>query len=673
MAPPNKRQRHLKHLQELKRLDREAVAVTSELTDSPEEISVVDDFFFEGLMERDTNLIEKRLEDLIKWKPEAGSQLRNYYSKDSRTTIYRRNLEKKKNSEIMAGSKTIDMYFSKSQFTNPTEAQDHSGSSKMDQIAKAIAKLESLHLESNSIRANNCLKSCSQFDRLRLLAVLRFLRMTIIDPKSRVTSSEQISGVLFGKEGPSYRARTVRDWSDSFVKHSELPRLSQGKFQKTKSLIDDEDVQSVCVSYIRSLKAGQIDSRSFMKWINENLETECALEYNVTVSERTARNWLFKLNLHYEEYRQGSTYVDGHERPDVVRYRNNFVVEFESWQRRMETYTGDDMEVVISPDLNDGEARVVLVTQDECIFQAHDGKKKIWQEQDRKKIRPKGEGASIMVSAFLCPCHGMLRLSLEMASDHPDISPDSTHIMFPGANRDGYFTCEDLAQQTNNMLRIFEILHPGCIALVAYDNSANHHAMAADALLANRLNLKDGGKNTACTRPGWFIGPDGTKVLQRMQTAEGKQKGCHTILQERNLFVNGMQLKECREVLSRQPDFQEQKPMLEEAVRSMGHEIIFYPKFHPEFNFIEMFWGACKAYARKRCDYSWAGLKSVVPEALESVSLPTIRRFARKSDRYIDAYREKDGGLRLTPAQVEHAVNKYKSHRTIPLSIMKDL
>jgi hypothetical protein len=126
--------------------------------------------------------------------------------------------------------------------------------------------------------------------------------------------------------------------------------------------------------------------------------------------------------------------------------------------------------------------------------------------------------------------------------------------------------------------------------------------MAGDALLANRLNLKDDGKNTNCTRPGWFIAPDSSKVVQHLQTIEGKQKGCCTILQKFSLFVLGMKLAECRSVLPRQPDFQEQKPLLEE--RSMGHEIIFYPKSHPEFNFIEMFWGACEAFARKRCDYS---------------------------------------------------------------------
>jgi len=51
-----------------------------------------------------------------------------------------------------------------------------------------------------------------------------------------------------------------------------------------------------------------------------------------------------------------------------------------------------------------------------------------------------------------------------------------------------------------------------------------------------------------------------------------------------------------------------------------------------------------------------------MPNALSSVSLPTIRKFARKSERYIDAYRDKDS-IRLTAAQVEHAVRKYKSSR----------
>ena len=34
------------------------------------------------------------------------------------------------------------------------------------------------------------------------------------------------------------------------------------------------------------------------------------------------------------------------------------------------------------------------------------------------------------------------------------------------------------------------------------------------------------------------------------------------------------------------------KPLLQEVIESMDHRIIFYPKFHPELNFIERIIGA---------------------------------------------------------------------------------
>lgn len=104
-----------------------------------------------------------------------------------------------------------------------------------------------------------------------------------------------------------------------------------------------------------------------------------------------------------------------------------------------------------------------------------------------------------------------------------------------------------------------------------------------------------------------------------------------------------------------------QRPLVREVIENRGHKVIFYPKFHCELNFIEMFWGAAKRYTRNNCDYSFKGLEKIVPEALNSISLETIRCFARKTWRFMDAYRKG-----LTGIEALYAVKKYRSHRRIP-------
>jgi transposase len=47
-----------------------------------------------------------------------------------------------------------------------------------------------------------------------------------------------------------------------------------------------------------------------------------------------------------------------------------------------------------------------------------------------------------------------------------------------------------------------------------------------------------------------------------------------------------------------EPDFQAQKSMLEEHCAKQGYEVIFFPKFHLELNFIEQCWGYAKRVYR---------------------------------------------------------------------------
>jgi len=189
--------------------------------------------------------------------------------------------------------------------------------------------------------------------------------------------------------------------------------------------------------------------------------------------------------------------------------------------------------------------------------------------------------------------------------------------------------------------------------------------MADDALNVNKLSLHDGNKSTAKAfmRDGSFENASGDILVQPMVKANGEHKGIKTILLERGLWRTGLKLNAARKLLSEQPDFVAQKNMswLQEVGVEGGHIVQFFPKFHPEFNFIERYWGAAKRYAREHCDYSFAGLQEIVPKALDSVSLMTIRRLHNHCWRYIEAYHH--GAL--APHQVEWAMKKYSSHRRL--------
>ena len=54
--------------------------------------------------------------------------------------------------------------------------------------------------------------------------------------------------------------------------------------------------------------------------------------------------------------------------------------------------------------------------------------------------------------------------------------------------------------------------------------------------------------------------------------------------------------KDCcmQRVLSLQPDFRAEKPLLQLVIEKAGHKCFFLPKFHCELNPIEMVWGQAK-------------------------------------------------------------------------------
>ena len=654
-----------------------------EKTGSPSSDSGSDsEVLLSGDVGEDVDLVNNPIPVLI-WKPGAGSHLRSTYTGNSRTTKWRQDAAKRQRIESMKGYRKISDFFQ----TEPKQGTLLPGDSDAEvgvisavndqqilSIEEAIERLvEKIQVTPNAVVQRRD-GHTSKWNLIRFLSIRRYLTC-LQDAQQKQRSSEEIAAVLFPGRSACYFGKQIRKWSLHFMQTGELPEHQQGKFVKKKSLIHDEDVQAILRAFVRSEPQVSLTSSRLASWISENLHLKLGLEGPVFISSRAAQRWLNIIGLRFGRFAKG-LYNDGHERDDVVRYRHSFLDRMLCYDKRMIIFCGDFMEKKISPDLEEGSKPLILVTHDESCFSANDGRNFCWLDDDNRQIRPKGNGRTIMVSAFLCECHGLLKLPSELQQKFPDVPHDSTVIIKPGINNDGYWKNADLISQVKEKaIPIFKILHPNCDGLFVFDNSQNHHAKAPDALSVSKMNLKDGGANQRLMRNGWLMSAEGMIIQQTMVLDDGKtSKGLQRVLSERGLWDPLLSVKDARELLAKQPDFSNQREWLQETVIEAGCMIDYYPKYHCEFNFIEMFWGAAKAWYRAHCTFNFRDLVELVPQALDSVSITKIRKFARKTYRYMDAYRVRDSnGNSLDSRQIDYAVKKFRGHRTIPIRILESL
>jgi len=241
---------------------------------------------------------------------------------------------------------------------------------------------------------------------------------------------------------------------------------------------------------------------------------------------------------------------------------------------------------------------------------------------------------------------------------------------------------------SDKIIPAFETIHgAGYQALFLIDNSQGHSAYAEDALrVSSRMNVNPGGKQ-ARMRHGWYVCANGNQISQAMvyppdhPNFPNEPKGIKAVLMECGLWQGGLHGKchsKCnadataccnKRILESQPDFQVQKPLVQEIIETAGHTCLFLPKFHCELNFIKYFWGSVKRYLRDHADGSFDMLKANLPQALAAVQLCTIRLWEQRTHRWVEAYRS---GLATKEAQNhirEFSSTKYKSHRRVPEAV----
>jgi hypothetical protein len=298
----------------------------------------------------------------------------------------------------------------------------------------------------------------------------------------------------------------------------------------------------------------------------------------------------------------------------------------ELMEQEEETKELDDMELP-AQEVHEFEFDIKFV-HDESIGRAKDTGKTYWVEKNRNStLLPKSDGAGLMVSAFASPHVGWLQYSdaswAEAIQQHPEwVAKEdkyrySWHVFEYGKHRQGYWKTPNMIRQSDHVINMLRVMHPKARGIFFFDVSSNHAAKSRDALNAARMNVNEGGAQPLM-REGWFI-KNGERVTQKMHQ-DGVAKGLKKVLEERGLLKEGMLKADMIKVLEQQPDFKEQKPMLQEWIERRGHVCIFFPKFHPELSFIEMVWSSWKRLLRRRCDYTMEGLRKNVVQCREGHS-----------------------------------------------------
>lgn len=125
-----------------------------------------------------------------------------------------------------------------------------------------------------------------------------------------------------------------------------------------------------------------------------------------------ACKWLCACGFRYRGKKK-HIYFDGHEREDVIAYRQDEYCPQMLLLRDMVMirYEGEDMDVEVWGELlkNPGQIKHVLVVHDEVLFHSKDNATMVWTHDENGRPIFKGKGDSVMVSGFASECVGFMR------------------------------------------------------------------------------------------------------------------------------------------------------------------------------------------------------------------------------------------------------------------------
>ncbi|KAF7350762.1 hypothetical protein MSAN_01637300 [Mycena sanguinolenta] len=248
----------------------------------------------------------------------------------------------------------------------------------------------------------------------RLELMISFLRLYASGGCTEWAKSADIIAKSAGKG--SWLSRRIREWAVDFIRDEEnLPTAEYGKMNA--SILEDEDLAQELHLHLQGL-GKYVAAQDIVDYMGTD-EMKARLKLKNGISLRTAQRWMQRMEYRWTKEPKGM-YSDGHEREDVVDYRQNrFLPRWAELSKYTRKYTEDGDEIG-SPEAAAAKAvpkqkkkskqrameeidevwdneemertfvaapdgRVVVIWRhDECIFYANDRRKIRWVHSGEK-------------------------------------------------------------------------------------------------------------------------------------------------------------------------------------------------------------------------------------------------------------------------------------------------
>ena len=326
----------------------------------------------------------------------------------------------------------------------------------------------------------------------RVRAVQSHLLMLVKNGRHSIEASERAAE----SQGfaPKWGGRNVRRWTSDWIKFRKLPTSKRGCHSKVYSLLNDPQIKAELRTYVQSNKwavdpaklvdftkgtllpdlakkyAEDVLNNEMPKGLKRYMELELFPQIHMKVgrgiSLHSARRWLHKEGFKFISHKKG-LYFDGHDRPDVVKYRQEVflkTMEMHSpWIIQYKVGSVENEDTSRHPS-NFVERRIVLCAHDEMTAQANDSQVKSWVFEDQHSLWKKGAGRGIHQSGVICSTVGWLK--------------SASQSLEYGKNYDGYWTGELFVKQVSSFsmqlqVRLTELSENSCARRLSQPSRMN--------------------------------------------------------------------------------------------------------------------------------------------------------------------------------------------------------